>query len=63
MAATYSLLRSRTFWTGIAMYAITWMPIIDTLVPAQWKPLADAILTLLMFYFHGQTAKNAGAIN
>lgn len=62
-STTYSLLRSRTFWTGVVMFAITWLPIIGSIVPQQWKPLVDALLTLLMFYFHGQTAAKAGATN
>lgn len=63
MTQTYSLLRSRTFWTGIVMFAITWLPIIGNIVPAQWKPIVDGLLTLLMFYFHADTAQKAGAAN
>lgn len=48
----FNILKSRTIWTGIAMWALTYGPVIGGIVPDQWKPLVDAVLTLLMFYFH-----------
>lgn len=55
---TYSIFKSRTFWTGIVMYLITNGPVISSAVPAQWKALIDAVLTLLMFYFHTNPSQN-----
>ena len=52
MSNITKLLTSRTFLTGIVMWVVTFMPVVSQIVPAQWKPLIDAILTLLMFYFH-----------
>lgn len=46
------LAKSRTAWTAVVMYLITFAPVIKTWIPDQWKPTVDAILTLLVFYFH-----------
>ncbi len=51
---------SRTVWTGIVMFALTWGPGISALVPQEWKPLIDAALSLLMFYFHVNPSRSYG---
>lgn len=51
-------IKSRTVWTGIVMYAINFAPFIGQLVPLQWKPMVDALLTLAMFYFHVSPSQN-----
>jgi hypothetical protein len=58
---SFSLLaKSRTVWTAFLMYAITYGPIVSTMVPDQWKPFIDAVLTLLVFYFHVNPRQNYG---
>lgn len=34
------------------MWLITYAPILGAVIPPVWKGLLDAVLTLLMFYFH-----------
>jgi hypothetical protein len=48
----FSILKSRLFWTGIVMWIITYAPMISSILPPVWKGLVDAVLTVLMFYFH-----------
>lgn len=61
MNKVVQLFTSRTAWTGVAMFVINYAPFIGSIVPAQWKPLIDAILTLLMFYFHVNPSQNYAA--
>ncbi len=52
------LISSRTFWTGVATWIITYAPFISSFVPSQWKPFIEAVGTLLMFYFHVNPSQN-----
>ena len=45
------LLKSRTTWTAIVMYLINFAPGLKSIVPDEWKPLVDGLLTLGIFYF------------
>lgn len=60
----YSIFKSRLVWTGIIGYMITYGPIVSQIVPEQWKPIIDALIGLLMFYFHVNPSQpyNVGSI-
>jgi hypothetical protein len=49
---SFSIFKSRLVCTGIIMWIITSAPVVDSILPPMWKALLDAVLTLLMFYFH-----------
>lgn len=63
MTQTYSLLRSRTFWTLVIM---SLLPVLNAIVPTLPVPVqatAELILGILATYFHNSTAQKAGATN
>lgn len=63
MNATYSLLRSKTFWL-LVLAAI--IPILNAIVPTLPIGVQDGasvLLSLLAMYTHNLTAKNSGATN
>lgn len=48
----YSIFKSRTVWVAIVMWVVTNAPVIGAILPPAWKGLLDAVLTLLVIYFH-----------
>lgn len=63
MNPTYSLLRSKTFWTLVVM---SLLPIANSIVPTLpplWQNMAELVLGILAAYFHNSTAQAAGATN
>lgn len=63
MQNTYSLLKSRTFWTLVIMALL---PVANTIVPTlpmNVQDIATVVLGLLAAYFHNSTAQKAGATN
>jgi hypothetical protein len=60
---TYSLLRSRTFWTLVVM---SLLPIANALVPilpVSIQAAVELVLGVLASAFHNSTAQNSGAVN
>lgn len=46
------LFKSRTAWAGLAMYLVNTVPVVSAVIPEKYKPLVDAVLTILIFVFH-----------
>lgn len=63
MQQTYSLFKSRTFWTLVAMSLLPILNAIAPTLPLFWQNLAEVLLSILAAYFHNSTAQNSGAIN
>lgn len=60
---SYSLLRSRTFWTIIVMFIVGGGNAIVQFMPADLQAGLMAVLGFLASYFHKDTAVAAGATN
>lgn len=45
-------LKSRTFWTAVAAFVVNGFPAIRESIPKEVMPFIDAILTILITYFH-----------
>lgn len=59
----YSLLKSRTFWSIVAMFVIGGTNAITSLLPQGAEPFVMLFLGVLASYFHLDTAKTVGARN
>lgn len=53
----YSLLKSRTFYTIIAMFVIGGLNAITQVLPPDVQTTAMAVLTVVASYFHLQTGR------
>lgn len=54
----YSLLRSKTFWTLILMFAGDFIAVYGNLLTTEQMMIANGILTSAASYFHLQTGKS-----
>lgn len=63
MNNTYNLLKSKTFWTIVAMALFGAGNALVPVIPADWQALAVGALGILASVFHLNTAQNAGATN
>lgn len=45
-------LKSRTIWTSVVLFLVNATPMFNSVLPPEWKALVDAILGLLVAYFH-----------
>jgi len=59
----YSLLRSKTFWTAVALAAVNIINAFVPFMPAGWQTAADVVGTILITIFHLDTAMRSGATN
>lgn len=59
----YSLLRSRTFWTMVAMFVVAGGNAIVPMISPGVQSIVELFLTVLASYFHLSTAVKAGATN
>ena len=59
----YSLLRSRTFWTIVAMFIIGGINSVKPVIPLDIVPYIEFALGALASYFHLDTAVKFGARN
>lgn len=63
MNNTYSLLKSRTFWTLVFMSLV---PVVNAIIPTL-SPMVQSIVVLILgaagAYFHNDTAQRSGATN
>lgn len=59
----YSLLRSKTFWTAVALGIVNLIQVFTPFLPASVSAIADIVGTVLIAIFHLNTAMKAGAIN
>lgn len=48
----FSYFKSRTNWTLVLMYVVTFAPYAKNVVPDSWKWAVDAVLAALAVYFH-----------
>jgi hypothetical protein len=61
MENTYALLKSRTFWTLVAMSAL---PIVNAIVPTLpplWQNVVEIVLAAAAAYFHKDGVVKFGA--
>lgn len=59
----YSLLKSRTFWTLIAMFIVGGGNALLPIIPPAYQALAEGLLGILAAYFHKDGMVQAGATN
>jgi hypothetical protein len=59
----YSLLRSKTFYTAVALGLVNLIQVFTPFLPASVSAAADVVGTILIAVFHLSTAMKAGAIN
>lgn len=59
----YSLFRSRTFWTIVAMFVVGGLNAIMNWMPANLQAGAMVLLTVLASYFHLQTGRSTSGSN
>lgn len=59
----YNLLRSKTFWTAVALGLVNLIQVFTPFMPASVSAAADIVGTVLIAIFHLNTAMNAGATN
>jgi len=59
----YNILRSRTFWTIVAMALIGAGNALVPVVPVEFQALVISMLATLGAYFHNNTAQRSGAVN
>jgi hypothetical protein len=59
----YSLLRSRTFWTVVAMFVVGGGNAIVPILPPAFQALVEGLLGILAAYFHKDGMIAAGARN
>ena len=63
MQNTYSLLRSRTFWTLVIMSLLPVANAIVPTLPQGAQAAAELVLGILAASFHKSTATRVGAVN
>lgn len=59
----YSLLRSRTFWSAVALFIVTGGNAIIPLLPANIAAFLGVVFLAMVSYFHLETAKLGGVRN
>ena len=45
-------LKSRTFWSTVALFVVNGFPAVKGSIPTDMLPLADAILGMFIIFFH-----------
>lgn len=60
---TYSLLRSRTFWTLVVMSLLPVANVIVPTLPEGAQAATEIVLGVIAAYFHNSTAVRSGAVN
>lgn len=63
MNTTYSIFRSRTFWTLVVAGVLPVINLFVPILPQGFQALAEIILASLATYFHASTAQSSGATN
>jgi uncharacterized membrane protein len=63
MTQTYSLLKSRTFWTLVIMALLPVFSAVVATLPQSVQAIAEVLLGLLGAYFHKDGMVQAGATN
>ena len=48
----FSYFKSKTNWLLIAMFLITYAPVVKNILPENWKWAVDAILSVAAIYTH-----------
>lgn len=51
-------LKSRTIWTAVVGLLVNVVPAVKVLVPAEWLPLVDGLVFLLVAHFHLNPSQN-----
>lgn len=59
----YSLFRSRTFWSTVALFVVTGTNGIMGMLPANSLIYVQGVLSIMIAVFHLDTAKTFGARN
>lgn len=59
----YSLLRSKTFWTIVAMFVVGGLNAISPVITAQAQTVLELVLTFIASYFHLQTGQSTTGSN
>ena len=55
-----NIFKSRTVWTIVVMFLINGVQGIHSMVPAEWLPFIDGILSMLAIYFRVAPAQTFG---
>lgn len=63
MSTTYSIFRSKTFWTLVVAGVLPVINLFVPILPQAFQALAEVILASLATYFHVSTAQSSGATN
>jgi len=63
MNQTYSLLRSRTFWTLVVMSLLPVFSAVVATLPQAVQAIAEILLAMLASYFHKDGMVQSGAVN
>lgn len=63
MSQTYSLLRSKTFWTLMLMFGLDALSVYGNIMPPNMLMLANLVLTTVASYFHLQTGRSDAGAN
>lgn len=63
MEQTYSLLRSKTFWTIVVAAVVGAGNAVVPFMPEQYSAIAVLVLTSLASYFHLQTGRSTSGTN
>lgn len=59
----YSILRSRTFWSAVALFIVTGGNAIMPMLPTNASAFLGMVFLVMTSYFHLETAKTSGAVN
>jgi len=59
----YSLLRSKTFWTLVALFIVGGGNALVPVIPPQAQALVTLVLTFVASYFHLQTGESTTGSN
>lgn len=59
----YSLFRSKTFWTIVAMFVVGGVNAIMGVIPPQFQTIAMLVLGGMASYFHLQTGTSTTGVN
>lgn len=60
---SYSLLRSRTFWTLVLMFIVNGWAAISGQLSGPYIPVIDFVLTSVASYFHLKTGQSVSGAN
>lgn len=60
---TYSLLRSKTFWTLVVTFVVGVGNLFVPVLPADVQGIVTTLLLMLASYFHLQTGLNTSGTN